>query len=249
MRVECERCHALVAADFDVDPDGVTVSCGACGGSFRAEARRRPSVATDAGAGPGCVKCGAPMTDDPACPRCGLSRDRAQAWAAADAPPAPELAAAWAAVDEAWDDAAVHDRAAAVALRHGALPWLARRYRDVQRARPTDAVARARIDRVGFMTLAALKATAKVPQASRNRSRVVYAVLLVVIVVVAGALLAARATTHERSGKRRPALPAGVVRRIAPPARPQPPPPEPESEPAPELVPYTPSIVSPEAER
>lgn len=244
MRVECERCHALVAADFDVDPDGVTVSCGACGATFRAEARRRPLVASDLTAGPGCVKCGAPMTDDPACPRCGLSRDRAQAWAAADAPPAPELTAAWAAVDSAWDDPAVHDRAAAIALGHGALPWLARRYRDVQRARPTDAVARARIDRVGFMTLAALKATAKVPQASRNRSRVVYVVVLVVIVVIAGALLAARATTHERSGKRRPAIPAAARTRRA-----IPPPPQPQPEPEPELVPYTPSIVSPEAER
>ncbi|HVV85617.1 MAG TPA: MJ0042-type zinc finger domain-containing protein, partial [Kofleriaceae bacterium] len=83
MRVECERCHALVVADFEVDPDGVTVSCGACGGVFRAEARRRPAPAVP-DAGPGCVKCGAPMTDDPACPRCGLARDRARAWAAAE---------------------------------------------------------------------------------------------------------------------------------------------------------------------
>src|SRR5690349_8796437 len=96
MRVECERCHALVAADFEVDPDGVTMSCSACGGTFRAEARPRTATAAPAdGSRPGCVKCGAALTDDAACRRCGLTRDRAEAWAAAEAPPAPELIAAW----------------------------------------------------------------------------------------------------------------------------------------------------------
>ncbi|HVV84571.1 MAG TPA: hypothetical protein VHE35_15995, partial [Kofleriaceae bacterium] len=132
----------------------------------------------------------------------------ARAWAAAEPPPSPELVAAWAKVEQAWEDPAAHDRAAAIALEHGAMPWLARRYREVQRARPADAVARGRIDRIAFMSVAALKATAAPPTARRARGRTAYIVLLVLAVVVAGALLAARATTVHHSGKRRPAIPA-----------------------------------------
>ena len=217
MRVECERCHALVAADFEVDLDGVTASCGACGATFRAEARRRPVPAAapaSVDAGPGCVKCGAPLTDDVACPRCGLARERAGAWAASEPEPAPELVGAWAAAEAAWDDPAAHDRAAAVALAQRGLPWLARRYRDAERARPADAVARARIDRIAFMSLAALKATAGPPVSPRARGRAAYLVLLLVAVAMVGALVAARATAVKRGeGKRRPAVPADRVDR------------------------------------
>ena len=209
MRVECERCHALVVADFDVDPDGVTVACGACGSTFRAEARRRPAapVVPAAAEAAACVKCGAPATSAPACPRCGLVRERAPAFTASDSPPADELIAAWTAAEASWDDPAAHDRAAAVALSHGALPWLARRYRETQRARPTDAVARARIDRIALMTVAALQATATVPVASRGGGRSTLLVLLLIGLVVAGTLLAARASSSKRSGSRRPAIP------------------------------------------
>lgn len=209
MRVECERCHALVVADFDVDPDGVTVACGACGGTFRAEARpRKPTAATlDLDAGPGCVKCGAAMTDEPACPRCGLTRERARAWAAADDAPSAEVVAAWAKAEASWSDPAAHDRVAGLALGHGALPWLARRYREVQRTRPADGVARARIDRIGLMSLAALQATATVPASPRGRTRVAYLVIIIVALVLAGVLLAAKATSTRHTGKRRPAIP------------------------------------------
>ena len=208
MRVECERCHALVAADLEVDADGVTVSCGACGGSFRAAARRRSAMVGDAvGDAPGCVKCGAPMTADPACPRCGLARTRAASWAAAD-PPAPELATAWAATVAAWDQPAAHDRVAALALDLAALPWLARRYHEVQRTRPTDAVARTRIDRIGVMTLAALKATAAVPPAGLSSRRAGSWVVIILVLLVGAGLLAARTSTQQRRTQRRPAIPA-----------------------------------------
>jgi hypothetical protein len=218
MRVECERCHAIVAAELEVDPDGVTVSCPACGGTFRAEARRRAGAATaaPAGAAPGCVKCGAPVTDESACPRCGLARERAAAWAAAEPAPPPALVAAWAATEAAWTDGAVHDRAAAAALAHDALPWLARRYRDVQRARPDDAIARARIDRLGLMSVAALRATAAVPRPARAPVRIVYLVLAIAALTLAGVLLAARATASRPGEKRRPAIPGERLTRPRP---------------------------------
>lgn len=208
MRVECERCHALVTADLAVDGDGVTVSCGACGGSFQVQVRPRPAPVQAAADQPGCVKCGAPMTADPACPRCGLARERAASWAAADQPPTAELAAAWTATVAAWDEPAAHDRVAALALDLAALPWLARRYREVQRARPTDAVAPARIDRIGVMTLAALEATATVPRAGLSDRRAGAWMLVILVLLVGAGLLAAKASSHQRRSQRRPAIPA-----------------------------------------
>ncbi len=209
MRVECERCHALVAADLEVDGEGVTVRCGACGGSFHATARRRPApVVAAVDDQPGCVKCGAPMTAEPACPRCGLARERAASWAAASSVPADALAAAWAATEAAWDESAAHDRVAALALDLGELPWLARRYREVQRARPSDAVARTRIDRIGVMTLAALKATAAVPRSGLSSRQAGTWVVIILVLLVGAGLLAAKTATQQRQTQRRPAIPA-----------------------------------------
>lgn len=226
MRVECERCHAIVVADFDVDPEGVTVSCSACGGTFRAEARRHAASAAaatsaaSASRDDGCVKCGAPSTADAACPRCGLARDRAAAWAAAEPPPPAELVAAWSAAEAAWTEPAAHDRAAAIALERAALPWLARRYRDAQRTRPDDAIARARLDRLGFMTVAAVHATAAVPASPRRRGGLAYVLVVVGVLALAAVVLAAKLRTERRAPARRPAVPG--ARLVHP--RPAPPP-------------------------
>lgn len=208
MRVECERCRALVPAELTIDGDAVVVGCAACGASVRVAARA-VEAAPEVAPGPGCPKCGAPASDAEACPRCGLARAAAAGWAAAEVPPPPALAEAWAAVLAGWDEPAVHDRVAALALEHQALPWLARRYREAQRGRARDPVARARLERIASMTLAAVKATASTPTAPR-RSALPY-VLLVFALVVAAVLVAvqmsAARTRRDPAGPGRPATP------------------------------------------
>ena len=155
-------------------------------------------------AGAACRKCGASATG-PACPRCGLARDRAGAWETAHPRVAAELVAAWRATQAAWDDAAAHDRVAALALRSEALPWLAARYRELERARPDDAVVRARLERIVTMTLAALRAT-ETPRRVGGARKVGFAVMCALVLLVAGAIVTAGRSSAQGSGRRRPAV-------------------------------------------
>lgn len=175
-----------------------------------------------------CPKCGSrPVTGD-ACARCGLAVARMDAFVAADDVPA-ELAAAWDACVRAWDDPAAHDRVAGLALASERFPWLARRYRTVLRDRPDDAIAGERVQRIGRMAEAAMRATAAPVRAAPARRTGAYAIMLVVALLVAVSMvyavrvIAARRSTVETTGARTPATP---VRPVKPPAAkiPAPPP-------------------------
>jgi hypothetical protein len=134
-----------------------------------------------------------------------------------DAVQAPrELAAAWAACREAWDDPARHDRAASLAVALAAQPWLARRYRRILDERPDDAVAAARLARAGRIAQAAVLATAATPVAPTFRKGSAYAVLIVLAMAVVGGLLwmafLLRQGESRRESPRVPATPGGQKR-------------------------------------
>jgi hypothetical protein len=74
----------------------------------------------------------------------------------ADVPDA--LTAAWASATARWDEPAAHDELLRLVTQHDAYAWAAAHYRDVARARPTDAIAErelARVRRAAEVTLLA----------------------------------------------------------------------------------------------
>lgn len=151
-----------------------------------------------------CRKCGLSLGEQRACPRCGLAVDRADAWASRNSRPITELMRAWTATVAHWEEPAAHDRVAAVALRREALPWLARRYREVERARPDDAVVRPRLERIGALTLSVIRATQTPAASSFLRRTIGAAVIAFLLVLVAGTMFSARRSSAQ-SGRRRPA--------------------------------------------
>jgi hypothetical protein len=188
-------------------------------------------VAADGGR---CRKCGAAVAGE-ACPRCGLARDRAAAWAAARPVSSAGLAVAWTATRAAWADPAAHDRVAALALAAHELPWLARCYREVDPAQDPERIAPARLERIVNMTLVALQTTERTPPVSAARRRAPVLVILAVVVLVVGALVSARVSAASQArGRPRMATPRGEPARgldgtryrpTAPPAGPAPAPP------------------------
>lgn len=173
--------------------------------AFRAPHSPRADLAgADAEVPSDCRKCGAPLASRSACQRCGLAADRADAWASAQPRAVTELMRAWTAAVADWDEPAAHDRVAAVAVRREQLPWLARRYREVARARPGDAVVRSRLDRIVTITVAAVRATQSPGASSFVRRVVGLAVMAFLVVLVGGAMFNARQSSAQ-SGRRRPA--------------------------------------------
>jgi ribosomal protein L32 len=135
-----------------------------------------------------CPKCGNSPVNGAACTRCGLAVERMDGWSE-DTQVPDEIAAAWAACLAAWTDSGLHDRVASLSLTHSSQPWLARRYRAILRERPDDAIAAARLERVGRIAQAAVLASGAAPRASRF-SRGSSAVILVVLALaVVGGLL------------------------------------------------------------
>ena len=147
---------------------------------------RNHAAPRDHAGGTECPKCGHRAVTGEACPRCGLSRARMAAWSE-DTTVTPTLLAAWEACLADWNNPDLHDRAASLSLTVTEQPWLARRYRAVLRDRPDDAIATARLARVGKIAQAAVLATASTPSVSRFRRGSSAAMLLVMVaLVVAG---------------------------------------------------------------
>ncbi|MEZ4402913.1 MAG: hypothetical protein R3B06_23025 [Kofleriaceae bacterium] len=210
MRIECPACASVASATLATTPAGITATCGACGATTVVEAAPTPTVAPDPT--PRCPKCDTPWVEQRPCARCGLAPARAAAWQAVQAvAPTAALDAAWAACEAAWTDDAVHERAAATALETRDYGWLAGRYRHVLRARPDDAVARARLDVLARRAQAALVATASPPTAARGVRKVPWVAIAVAVVALGAVAVYASyvARTHRQAtGARRPALPA-----------------------------------------
>lgn len=108
-------------------------------------------------------------------------------WVAADAA-TDSLVLTWEDCLAHWQDPAVHDRAASLALSLGEQPWLARQYRAVLRDRPHDAIAKLRLERTGKIAQAAVLATAASPRPGGYRRGSSLGILLVLLVLVMGGL-------------------------------------------------------------
>lgn len=168
MKIVCPLCGATVAIGaFDVDGDGIAVSCSACGGGFRVASDGTATAGEAAAAaepGPGemrCPKCYEVQPRAEACRVCGLRTELHDDYAAgdrADAPPA--LVARWAALESAWDDDDAHDAFIEAAAAADALSFAAHRYRAAGSARPGDTRTRARLERITRMAEASLLASA-----------------------------------------------------------------------------------------
>ena len=108
-----------------------------------------------------------------ACPKCGADRKRAETsgacavcglqlmlWAEFDdtPPPHPALDAAFATLEEAWNDTKAHDAFLALAGNFDALDAAAHRYRRWLRSRPQDIVAQRALQKAAQFIVAAAKA-------------------------------------------------------------------------------------------
>ena len=181
-----------------------------------------------------CPKCGAPRRGEPACPRCGLSADRMEAYARTREASVPEaVAAAWDRVLEAWDEAERHDALLRLVAQHDAYAWAAAKYREAKRAAPAspspfrsypdhaiDAVADRQLDRMRRAAEATLYASASAREERTGAPYRAAAAILVLLVfaVVAGLVFAA---ALRRAG---PAGAGQATPAEATPAMPAPPP-------------------------
>lgn len=178
MRVECESCHELVIADFELHAGAVRATCPAC--------RHAMTVPlAPATAAPVCPKCGATRRgEQAACPGCGLASSRMAGYTEVHEPEVPEpVRAAWARVADAWSDPARHDELLRQAAAHRCYAWAAGRYR----TRSGEPIADRQLDRLRRAAEATLLAGATVRRdaaASPYRATVVVLALLVAAVVV-----------------------------------------------------------------
>ncbi len=154
-----------------------------------------------------------------ACPRCGLLTSRAASWQLdAGVAPTATLGAAWEACEAAWTDDAAHERATLAAFATSDVGWLAKRYREVLRQRPDDAIARARLDVLTRRAQATLVATAS-PRRERPVRKFPIVAVIVVIAAIAGTALYAAQLGRRRdegTGRRRAVEPARPAPRSLP---------------------------------
>ena len=204
MKLQCDLCREIVAADFAVAGDGIDVHCPACEKIFRVGATRgaavvelkKPRPAPPAGEqAMTCPKCEDVQPSAPACRSCGLLASRMADFVRdRDSRVAPEVVAAWQALDAAWSDTEAHDRFIKIVASSMAYPWAARRYREALRLRPDDRLAAEQLARLARMAEATLfasgtkRAEAK-PKAYRGALTLLAAMLILVFVGLGYAIL------------------------------------------------------------
>jgi len=229
MKLQCDLCREIVAADFTVGSAGIEVSCPACGGHFTVAATRvttaarpRPRTSTAPPDGPTmtCPKCSEVQRVAPACRACGLLQARMDDFARDQEAQVPDVVrAAWAACEARWSDDAAHERLVSAVAATTSYPWAARRYREALRLRPDDATAAAQIERLARMAEATLRASATTRKdTARKPYRGVIAVLVVLVAVAAAGAIYAVATGagDHGSGRRTPATRAAPPLHAAP---------------------------------
>ena len=202
MRIECPECGRVAEAqDIRSDRDRMSWTCGACGRRVSAPVPRAPAaekephdhepsdVATSQ-AGQRCPKCGAPRTDRPDCPHCGLVYEK---WSE-DRLDVPEvLVRSWQTVLENYQEEGVHDSFVDTARQMARLDVAAMYYRRRLVADPEDEVARRRLEVI--VRIVEAEALRRSPQPVR-RSRLVRNTLWGVVVASLLFLLYLLLTSH-----------------------------------------------------
>ncbi len=154
MKVLCPVCGKLAEAkDVQSGPEGLSWTCGACGQQVSESAEETQSEAEKekdaAGGTTRCPKCGAPRTDRPDCPRCGLVFER---WnPAAGLELVPALEAAWEELLDSYEDEAAHERFLDTAHDLGRLDLAAAYYRARAAEHEEDRVAARQVERIATM--------------------------------------------------------------------------------------------------
>jgi hypothetical protein len=209
MKIQCVLCKEIVdIGRFESAAGGIEIRCAACGDGFflplsgdRSSARRvgGPPPPTgeggddgedEPGGGSDCPKCGEGVRDQlPACPSCGLLRERFNDFArGGPGEDADDLEALWAACEESWSETSRHDRFVEAVASSGRYAYAARRYREATRRRPADPVATARLERISRMAEAALilERTAR-PSDDEGATPYKGAIILLMVLLLAGA--------------------------------------------------------------
>jgi hypothetical protein len=177
MRVECESCHELVIAGFELHASALRATCPACGHAMTVPL-------APATAAPVCPKCGATRRGDAtACPGCGLASSRMADYTEAHGAAVPEpVRAAWASAAGAWSDPARHDELLRQVAAHRCYAWAAGRYR----TRGGDPIAERQLDRLRRAAEATLLAGATV---RRDTAAIPYRATVGVLAVLVAAVV------------------------------------------------------------
>jgi hypothetical protein len=208
MKIQCVLCKEIVdIGPYESAAGGIEIRCAACGDGFflplsgdRSAARRIGEEPPQGGkdgeggsepaGGSDCPKCGERVRDDvPACPSCGLLRERFADFAGPGAgEDADDLEALWTACEEDWSEPSRHDRFVEAVASSGRYAYAARRYREATRRRPADPVATARLERISRMAEAAL-ILEKTARPSDDAAATPYkgAMILLMVLLLAGA--------------------------------------------------------------
>jgi len=232
VKIQCDLCKEIVVADFAVVGDGaIEIACPSCRGRYAAPATRARRVTGDHVSGRirrasmpppqaaqtgqpdmTCPKCGETQPQGQACRTCGLQASRMADYAAAEQASVPEaVAAAWEDARTRWSDPDAHERFVQALAATETYPWGARRYREILRTRPDDAVAAEQIARLARMAEATLLASAVSRKAAgmspyRGISVVVFALIFAIAAGLIYTLFLKKGDVG--TGRRTPAVPA-----------------------------------------
>jgi len=239
VKLQCDLCKEIVAADLAIVGDAIEVTCPACKGTFTAPARGSAPVVELARARAArrtpedgepsmtCPKCGDLQPPGAACRTCGLLAERmADFRADLERSVPPEVLAAWEQVSASWSDLEAHERFVRTATTAMAYAWAAQRYRDALRLRPDDTVAAERLAKVAKMAEATLLASSgrkptAGPRPYKKVTMLLLALLAVAVLGIVYALVVSR-TLGDEGEELRPARKAPVRSPTRPPKGAQP---------------------------
>lgn len=242
MKVQCARCKEVVAlGGFRLLGDAIELTCPECGESYRVGSEkgevmedREAEIGEGQGQGQGqvpgmeCPKCGVEQPEAEACRACGLKREKFAEYAAAEVEEPVQVAAAWSACRERWQEQEVHDQFLDAVAAAQAFGPAARHYREVLRERPADERARrglARVTRMAEATLmgaASARRGAGAPAGPEPYKNVVLLLLAMVLLAGVFGIYALFRSKQEAEEQQTRQPPAGGKQRAAPGGSPMP---------------------------
>ncbi len=209
MRVECPNCrHTAQVQSLRLRGTHLAWTCPACGRSVSIPVEQEspdehppePSERPTGGDSEArCPKCGAPRTDRPDCPRCGLVYEN---WSEDLLDLPGELADAWETLSERYHDPEAHEAFVALARRLLRLDAAALFYRRRLERNPEDTIARTRLDAIARLVEAeALRPSGRPTRRSRLARTLLWGLVLLGLALLLYLLLtttpATRPTTEE----------------------------------------------------